>query len=374
MFVGLVVVHEYGHFLAARRNGVIVEEFGIGFPPKAWGKRLKSGMLLTINWLPLGGFVRLMGEHDSAKKNGSFGSASLKIKIKIMLAGVAMNLVTAFIIFTLLALIGMPTIIKDQFTLSRDVKITQEVEHKGEVRVAEVSKGMPADKVGLKQNDILVSLAGQKITNSDLVKEIAAAHSGQSVALEFVHNNQLISKTIDLSNNQDGNGYLGISPVSNETGIQIRRFTWSAPIVAVGLMKQITVATFKGLGSALRGLGSTIAGLVTGNSNARKSGQAVATSQVSGPIGIFMLIKEGTKLGFLFILMIMGVISLTLAIMNILPIPALDGGRLFVTLLYRSVLRKPLTEKVEDRIHGTGFAVLMALFVLITIVDIGRFN
>ena len=374
MFVGLVVVHEYGHFLAARRYGVIVEEFGIGFPPKAWGKKLKSGMLLTINWLPLGGFVRLMGEHDSAKKKGSFGSASLKTKIQIMLAGVGMNLVTAFVIFTLLALIGMPTIIKDQFALNRDVKITQEVDHKGEVRVAEVSKGMPADKVGLKQNDILVSLAGQKITNSDLVKEIAATHSGQSVALEFLHNNQLVSKTIDLSNNQDGNGYLGISPVSNETGIQIRRFTWSAPIVAVGLMKQITVATFKGLGSALRGLGSTIAGLVTRNSDARKSGQAVATSQVSGPIGIFMLIKEGTKLGFLFILMIMGVISLTLAIMNILPIPALDGGRLFVTLLYRSVLRKPLTEKVEDRIHGTGFAVLMALFVLITIVDIGRFN
>lgn len=374
MFVGLVVVHEFGHYLAARRNGVIVDEFGIGFPPKAWGKKLKNGVLFTINWLPLGGFVRLKGEYDSANEKGSFGAANTKTKIEIMMAGVGMNLVTAFVIFTFLALIGLPTIIPNQFALKRDVKIVQEVENKGQVKVAAVSKGLPADKIGLKENDIILSLAGQKITEPDAIRNIAAAHAGKSVAIEFMHYNQYVSKTVNLSDNHDGRGYLGISPATNESGIQIRRFTWSAPIVAVGLMKQITVATFKGLGTALHGLGSTIAGLVTGNRDARQSGQELASSQVSGPIGVFMLIKEGTKLGFLFVLMIMGVISLTLAIMNALPIPALDGGRLFVTLLYRYVLRRPLTAKSEDRIHGTGFAVLMALFVLISIVDIGRFR
>lgn len=374
MFVGLVVVHEFGHFLAARRKGVIVEEFGIGFPPTAWSKKLKSGMLFTLNWLPLGGFVRLKGENDSAKTKGSFGAARTKTKIQIMMAGVGMNLLTAFAIFTFLALIGMPTIIPNQFALNRDVKIVREVDHKGEVKIAAVSKGQPADKVGLQKDDILVSLAGNKITEPDIVRDIAAAHAGQSVTIEFMHGDQFVSKTVILSNNYDGKGYLGVSPTTNETGVQIRRFTWSAPIVSLGLMKQITFATLKGLGSAVHGLGSMTAGLVTGNHDARQSGQELATSQVSGPLGIFVLIREGAKLGLLFILMIMGVISLALAIMNALPIPALDGGRLFVMLLYRSVLRKPLTEDTENRIHGTGFAVLMLLFVLITIVDIGRFR
>jgi regulator of sigma E protease len=97
LFVSLVVVHEWGHFIAARRGNVDVEEFGIGFPPRAIDKKMKSGFLLSINWLPIGGFVRLKGENDSANEKGSFGAASLKTKSKIMMAGVGMNLLTAFV-------------------------------------------------------------------------------------------------------------------------------------------------------------------------------------------------------------------------------------------------------------------------------------
>src|SRR5579884_2711868 len=111
LFVGLVVVHEFGHLLAARRNGVIVEEFGIGFPPTAWSKKLKNGILLSLNWLPLGGFVRLKGEHDADRQKGSYGRASLKTKTKIMLAGVGMNLIAAFVIFMVLAWVGMPKLV-----------------------------------------------------------------------------------------------------------------------------------------------------------------------------------------------------------------------------------------------------------------------
>jgi regulator of sigma E protease len=149
-------------------------------------------------------------------------------------------------------------------------------------------------------------------------------------------------------------GYLGISP----TEYTLRRSTWSAPIVAGGLIMQFTKLTFQALGNA-------VGSLLRGHA-------AVASSQVAGPVGVFVLIKDGSLLGYQFILMIIAVISLTLAIMNVLPIPALDGGRLFVTLLYRG-LRRPLTKKIEDRIHGTGFALIMVLFVLITIVDIKRF-
>jgi regulator of sigma E protease len=136
--------------------------------------------------------------------------------------------------------------------------------------------------------------------------------------------------------------------------------------------RDFTVATFKGLGSALAGLGSTIAGLITGNDEARREGQATASEQVAGPVGIFAVLYEISKQGIGLVLFIIGIISLTLAIMNALPIPALDGGRLFVTLLFRG-LRKPLRPEVEERIHGTGFIVLMALFLLITVVDIRRF-
>src|SRR5690606_23171895 len=114
MFVGLVLVHEYGHYREARRGGVDVEEFGIGFPPKVWAKKLKSGMVFSLNLLPLGGFVKLKGEHDADTKPGSYGAASLITKVRIILAGVFMNLITALAVLTILALIGMPKLFPNQ--------------------------------------------------------------------------------------------------------------------------------------------------------------------------------------------------------------------------------------------------------------------
>src|SRR3982750_1478914 len=111
LFISLILVHEWGHFIMARRNGVDVEEFGLGFPPRAYGKKRKSGMILSINWLPLGGFVKMKGEHDSDQRKGSFGAASLGAKTKIMLAGVTMNLIVGLALLTVLALIGMPKLI-----------------------------------------------------------------------------------------------------------------------------------------------------------------------------------------------------------------------------------------------------------------------
>lgn len=374
LFVALVVVHEFGHFVMARRNGVEVEEFGIGFPPQVYKKRIhspKGDYDFTINLLPLGGFVKLKGEHDADTKKGTFGAASLKAKVKIMLAGVVMNLATALFMLTLLALIGMPKLIskdtspsgEDQFTVARDTKVIQR-----NILVSYVEPGSPAEKAGLQIRDQLASIGPkngpqQTITSQETFPELTKRYAGQEVDIQYRRDNKLMKTTaqlrsaeeVEASKHTDNpKGNLGVSP----TQYEVRRSTWSAPIVAVGLTAQFTKLTYQGIASAL-------SGLFHGNT-------AKASEQVSGPVGIFFILKDGSLLGYKFTLMVIAVISLTLALMNVLPIPALDGGRLFVTLLFRA-LKKPLEPGTEDLIHGSGFAILMLLFVLITVVDVKRF-
>jgi regulator of sigma E protease len=377
LFIGLVVVHEYGHFIVARRNGVGVEEFGIFFPPRLYKRKTKGGWMFTINAVPLGGFVRLKGEHDSDTAPGTFGAASLWVKSKIMAAGVAMNLLTALVMFTILAVIGMPKLIPNQFSVKSDTQLLSQ-----RVLIGYVEPGSPAQKAGLQPEDEItdISLPGYSpvgISDASKLPSITRDFAGKTVNVYYTragHEHQarttLLTAKVVAASRKTGNpkGYLGISP----TQFTLQRSTWSAPIVAVGLSGQITALTFEGLGHALAGLGSLIAGGVTGNTTARQNGQATATSQVSGPVGIFVILKDGSLLGYQFMLFIIAIISLTLAIMNILPIPALDGGRLWITLVARG-LKRPLSAKVEEAVNLAGFVVLISLVLLITIVDVKRF-
>ena len=378
LFIGLVVVHEYGHFIAARRNGVDVEEFGIFFPPRLYKRKMKKGWIFSINALPLGGFVKLKGEHDSDTEKGSFGAASTWAKTKIMGAGVLMNLITALILFTLLALIGMPKLIDNQFTVNKDTKLVSQ-----KVLVAYVEPNSPADKAGLKPLDEVTDLqvpgySPVAITSKENLPKVTKQFAGKTADIYYERDGQinkarttlLTTKQVEDSRKTDNpKGYLGISP----TEFTLQRSTWSAPVVAVGFSAQVTALTFQGLGHALGGLGSLIAGGVTGNTEARQNGQTAASEQVSGPVGIFVILKDGSLLGLQFILLIIGIISLTLAIMNILPIPALDGGRMWLLLYYRVILKKPLSAKREEAINAIGFFVLIGLIILITFVDINRF-
>jgi regulator of sigma E protease len=385
LFLSLVVVHEFGHFIMARRNGVEVEEFGIGFPPRLYSRRTKKGWLFTINLLPLGGFVKLKGEHDTDTEPGSFGAASLLAKTKIMIAGVTMNLLAAYLLLMVLALIGMPQLVNNQFLISSNATYLQRTQNY--IAVASVEANSPAAQAGLKANDAIIAF-GQashltKLTNVNSLPSLTTQFAGQNVTIEYKLNDSgpMIYKTVTLRSlavvqqaKAAGHqiGFLGVSVYQAAKGLTIVRSTWSAPIVAAGLIKQFTVLTFQGLGKAVAGVGSIIAGFVTNNTPARLAGQAEASSQVVGPVGIFFIFKYGSALGFSFILMIVAILSLALAIMNILPIPALDGGRLWLILITR-LFKKPLNPRKEELINAAGFAFLMLLVILITVNDVKRF-
>jgi len=350
LFVGLVVVHEFGHAIAARRNGVEVEEFGIGFPPKAWGKKLKNGTEFTLNWLPLGGFVKLKGEHDAARGPGTYGSATLWAKTKILLAGVFVNWVTAVIIFTILAWAGMPQILPNQFAVANDVTYTTKA-----VRAGTVVQDGPAAKAGVVSGDSLQEFAGQNVTSADRFKQLTHDNAGRTVQLKYTHDEQQKTANVTLNNeNNNDKGYIGLG-VGDEA---VQRSTWSAPVVGVGVTLQFTYETFKGLFG-------TIGSLFTAQF-------AAAGANVTGPVGIFSILSSSAQDGLVPVLFLIGIISLTLAVMNLLPIPALDGGRLFVTLLFRA-MKKPLTKEREEAIQGTGMIVLLGLMVVITILDVNRF-
>ena len=383
LFVGLVLVHEWGHYLAARRGGVKVEEFGLGFPPRAWGKKRKDGMILSLNWLPIGGFVKLKGEHDADTAKGSFGAASLRAKTKILVAGVTMNFIVGVLMLTVLAAVGMPKLLttenvgQEQFTVKSDTKVVNQF-----VQAGYIQPGSPAEDIGLAGRDLITKIiAGdqtREIKTAEQLQTATKAFAGREVIVIYKHNGKEAAKltrlldeaTVAASQSSDEpKGYLGVSP--NELVVQ--RSSWSAPIVALGFTKQLVELTLKGIGSAFAGLGSLIAGAVTGNDTAKDEGQQKATSQVGGPVAIVAVLWGGGTLGLNFILFIIAILSLTLALINILPIPALDGGRLFVMYLSRLIKGRPFSPQVEERIHGTGMAVLLTLFVLITIVDVGRF-
>lgn len=377
LFIGLVVVHEWGHFIMARRSGVTVEEFGIFFPPRLWSRQTKGGWRFSINALPLGGFVRLKGEHDTDTARGSFGAASLSNKSRIMAAGVVMNLLTALALLTVLAWLGMPKLVNNQFTVKSDTKVI-----KREVIISAIEPGSPAQKAGLQPSDRLLKLGPpgneQKLSSAADLPRVTRHYAGQTVDVSYARGGQVRHTVLTLRSLNDvaasqhtpnPKGYMGVYPVE----YSLQRSTWSAPVVAAGLSAQFTALTFQGLGRALAGVGGLVAGSLTGNTTARQHGQTEATSQVSGPVGIFMILKDGSAMGYQFMLMIIAVISLTLAIMNILPIPALDGGRLWLTLVARGLFKKPLPPKREELINGIGFAFLMLLVILITFVDVHRF-
>lgn len=368
----LVVLHELGHALVARRNGVRVEEFGIGFPPAAYKKKVKKSFLgknvaYSVNWLPLGGFVKLQGEHDDDKKPGDYGAATFWQKTKILLAGVAMNWLTAAVLLTLLAWFGLPQLVPHQFTVAGDTRVIY-----NPVVLASIEKDLPAESAGLKSGDAIISVNGKKVEASAQLSEAAAAHKGEMVRVTYKRDGaERVAHVALRSTNNDRRGYLGAG-LSQE---RFTRSTWSAPIVGIGVTAQLTGVTLQGLGQVIGdGVSGLVMKLMPNDSAQKQANQKLssASQSIGGPLSIFgILFPAAERAGMRYVVMMTALISLTLAVMNILPIPALDGGRWFVTAVFR-LLKKPLTKEREEKIHGTGFLVLLLLVVLVTVSDMAK--
>ena len=366
VLVILVVLHELGHAIVAKRNGVVVEEFGIGFPPKAWGKKLKNGMLFTINWLPLGGFVKLQGEHDAATHKGDYGAATFWQKTKILLAGVVANWLVAVLLLTGLALTsGIPKIIPDQFSIPADTTTVSTP-----VQITNLVDNYPAKKAGLQTGDKIIRFDGEKIDTVQQLITASKAHRGQTVAVEYTRDGTTNKVNVTLRNADSAVFGAGLGQQDSI------KATWSAPVVGVVTTAQYTWVTLQGLGNLVVNF---FGGLI-GQLSTSEAGRAAASEQlneagasVAGPFGILgVIFPAASEAGVAQVVFLAAIISLTLAVVNALPIPALDGGRWFVSALYK-VLKRPLTKEKEEKIHGTGFAVLMLLVIVITVSDVFKF-
>lgn len=354
LFALLVIVHEIGHYIAARRNGVDVEEFGIGFPPKIFGRKMgKHQTLYSLNLIPLGGFVRLKGESDTDKATHSFGRAPLKAKVKILLAGVGMNVLAVYVIMLILALTSLPKVLPNQFTISSD-----EQHQSAKVLVTQITPDSPASNIGLAVGDELISIDGEDISTAAELKAITAKRANKSVTVVYEQSGQQKAVRTKLTS-ENGEGKLGVVPFD----ISSTRYTWSAPIVAAG-------ATLQMLWLTITGIFGTVIALVGGIFVSSTPGSA--TDNVTGPVGVFVLLRSVGSFGLSYLLVLIASISASLAVVNALPIPALDGGRLALILLGRA-RHKPISAKTESAVHNIGFLALIILIILITIIDVRRF-
>ncbi|MBR3116044.1 site-2 protease family protein [Candidatus Saccharibacteria bacterium] len=419
----LVIAHEFGHFLAARKNGVNVLEFGIGFPPRAiaWKKDVKTGkwkrlprsewskekvakvvysdskdtsltqkgMIFSINWLPIGGFCQMDGESAEDSREGTFGKASFWAKTKILFAGVTMNWLVAFIIFTILAWTGMPEFLDGQFTIPDDTR-----RDATPVQITSVAEDSPAERAGLQAGDYIIEVDGNGFTYSSEIIDYNTAHAGGQVRYKVERKEtacteqssceeescpctkeeevRRVYEPVVTLNSADSEYLLGVTMASSQA---MSYSTWSAPIVGAGLTLQLTGETFKGVGIMMGDLVSGTARLFSFDDAVRESGQEALSEvkdSVTGPVGIIgVLFPAFTTAGPSNLAFLAALISVSLACMNVLPIPALDGGRWLLIAIYK-LRKKKLTKETEEKIVSRAFIVLLALIFIVTILDIIR--
>lgn len=345
----LVFAHELGHFVVAKRMGMKVEEFGFGFPPRLWG--VKHGdTLYSINWIPLGGFVKIKGESgEKTHDSDSFASKPAWKRFVVLIAGVAMNVVLAAVLFSIGYMTGLPSIIDDSLPSSARVE-TQEI------TVVQVIDGSPAAQVGIVSGDVIASLDEQVIIKDVEARDYFAAHAASGVTV-LIHRSDESYVTYTLTSayleSVDTTG-VGIAFVS--TGLVSYPF-----FQAIG---QGVYTTYQFTVEILKAFGGLIADLVIR--------QEVAVD-LSGPVGIAVMTGQVAAMGLIYLLQFTAVLSINLAIINVLPFPALDGGRILF-LLIEKLRGRAVDQKVEVAVHNLGFMLLMTLVVLVTYKDFVTFG
>jgi len=341
VFSLLVFVHEAGHFLAAKWRKVAVEEFGFGLPPRLWGKKFK-GTIYSLNWIPLGGFVKLKGEDPEAALIGdvdSFSVKSKKSRTAIILAGVLGNLLLAWLIFSFLFAVGNPNI-------------------SGKVVIEEVVSGSPAEFAGLQKDDVVLAIEDQKVkTTEELIFEVEK-RAGKTVMLDIDRKGQALqTQLVPRIEPPEGEGALGIKIVMIEPEVTLTKHPlWQAPWYALNEVGEITKSMLVGFGGML----------------VRIFTRGEVPTEVAGPLGIKAMTDVAASMGKRFFLQFVALLNLNLFIFNLLPIPALDGGRLLF-LGFEAVLKRRLNPKIEKIANNLSLALLLLLSVLVTIQDISRF-
>lgn len=361
----LVIFHEFGHFLMARFFGVKAEEFGLGFPPRAIGfvreggrwKRVKKGdaqsysnTIWSLNWLPLGGFVRLKGEQNTDNhENDSFASKSAWARAWILVAGVLMNWLLAILIFTIGFSVGVPT---DLSGLPEGAMVKDK-----HIEITQVVEGSPAAKAGMLPGDHVTRIGNVDIDTSESARMELSKQSkvGESLTLQVKRNEQiidLVTQPAFIESIQRPGLGIGLADVG----------TVRLPVYRAVPQAVVTTYTFTKL--ILSGFWSMLRDLVVSQKT---------STELSGPVGIAVMTGKVAKQGVWALAQFAAILSINLAVVNLLPIPALDGGRL--VFVFIEVLRRKRRSLVwEARLHQIGFLLLISLIVLVTAKDLRTYG
>jgi regulator of sigma E protease len=360
VLVVLVLVHEVGHFVAAKRAGITVQEFGIGFPPRAASMRW-HGTLYSLNWIPLGGFVKMLGEDGDVEVNklreegmsepeiaqamtGAFNRKSIPVRIGVLLAGVVMNFLLAGLLFAVVAALPVP------------------VGH-GPLTVVEIQDDSPAADA-LEVGDVIVAADGRQFERSRELTEYVAGRAGESVTLTVRRDGARTDVTVVPRDLTDAQRAAGEGPIG--FGYRPGRLV-EEPGIARDPLDALRIGFVDGAFQGALVIPGALADAVGGLLGLNPDG----VGDARGPIGIAEMTGEvlqaplAAQLGFV------GILSINLAVLNVLPFPPLDGGRIAVVLL-EAARRRKLPAEREALIYLTGFAVLIALVILISIQDIQR--
>ena len=342
----LVFVHEFGHFISAKKLGVRVDEFGFGFPPRAFSVK-RGGTVYSLNWIPLGGFVKIKGEMaEEATGRDSFATQSAPRRLLILAAGVTMNMLFAWFLFSVGAMIGLVETV-DAVHPSATVRNRA-------VTVTDVLPDSPASKAGIAYGDSIASVNGAPVVAVTALQETLRNASGE-VALTLTRGST--SREVRVTPVLlEKVGKLGIGVGLLETGVVSYPF-WYAPVRGAQITAMNTLAVFEAFGGL-------VAGLVTGKG---------VSADVAGPVGIAVATGEVARLGFIYLLQFTALLSINLAVINILPLPALDGGRVLF-LIIEKIRRKPVDRKIEGIVHQIGFGLLLLLALFVTVQDVRRFG
>ncbi len=335
----LIFVHELGHFWMARRSGIKVEEFGFGFPPKIWSKKFGE-TLYSINLLPIGGFVKLYGEDESVDKDipRAFYHKGKLARARVVVAGVLMNFLLAVLCFGIISWV---------------IGVLRQTE---DIRIIGVAPNSPAEDVGLRDGDVVISVDGQRLAKTDEFTSFIKDKVGKELLVNIKRGKEELSvKATPRTNPPEGEGALGVVVSSVEL---VHPPLWQRPFISL----------WEGLKESVFWVGTTMGAVVSTITQLTKG---AAPEGIAGPIGIFQITGVVARQGALALLSFVGILSINLAVLNILPFPALDGGRLLFigveTLFGRRVL-----PKFERMAHTIGMIVLLILILLVTLSDVRR--